>query len=147
MGHIKTKTRTGVSAPHRDGENMGTSKLNILYGESEEDVLASQAALIQKAGHQVKAVLGRKGVEEALKQGKFDLVILGSSMNKNDRHHLPYMVKKSNEGTRVLVMHADGARHPQVDGMIDSGRTIEALLETIATMMSQQKTMAAGAGR
>ena len=126
---------------------MATSKLNILYAESEEDVLASQAALIQKAGHQVKPVLGRKGVQEALQQGKFDLVILGSSMNKNDRHHLPYMVKKSNQGTRVLVMHADGARHPQVDGMIDSGRTIEALLETIATMMSQQKAMAAGAGR
>ncbi|MBV8893720.1 MAG: hypothetical protein JO266_17420, partial [Acidobacteria bacterium] len=65
-------------------------------------------------------------------------------MNKNDRHHLPYMVKKANQATRVLVMHADGARHPRVDGMIDSGRSIEALLEMIASMMSQQKTMAAG---
>ncbi|MBV8890971.1 MAG: hypothetical protein JO266_03185, partial [Acidobacteria bacterium] len=74
---------------------MATSKLNILYGESEDEVLASQAALIQKAGHQVTPVLGRKGVEEALRQGKFDLVILGSSMNKNDRHHLPYLVKKA----------------------------------------------------
>ena len=123
---------------------MATSKLNILYGESEDEVLASQAALIQKAGHQVTPVLGRKGVEEALRQGKFDLVILGSSMNKNDRHHLPYLVKKANQATRVLVMHADGARHPRVDGMIDSGRSIEALLEMIASMMSQQKTMAAG---
>jgi DNA-binding NtrC family response regulator len=126
---------------------MATSKLNILYGESDEAVLASQAALIQKAGHQVKPVVGRKGVEEALQQGKFDLVILGSSMNKNDRHHLPYMVKKANEATRVLVMHADGARHPRVDGMIDSGRSIEALLETIASMMSHEKAMAAGTGR
>ena len=32
---------------------MATSKLNILYGESTEDVLATQAVLIQKAGHQV----------------------------------------------------------------------------------------------
>ncbi len=126
---------------------MAKSKLNILYGESDQEVLASQAVSIQKAGHQVKTALGRKGVEEALRQGSFDLVILGSSMNKNDRHHLPYMVKKANQGTRVLVMHADGARHPQVDGMIDSGRTMEALLETIASMMSQQKAMAAGAGR
>lgn len=126
---------------------MAKSKLNILYGESDQEVLASQAVSIQKAGHQVKTALGRKGVEGALRQGSFDLVILGSSMNKNDRHHLPYMVKKANQGTRVLVMHADGARHPQVDGMIDSGRTMEALLETIASMMSQQKAMAAGAGR
>jgi DNA-binding NtrC family response regulator len=139
----------GQECPCHTGEFaiMAKSKLNILYGESDQEVLASQAVSIQKAGHQVKTALGRKGVEEALRQGSFDLVILGSSMNKNDRHHLPYMVKKANQGTRVLVMHADGARHPQVDGMIDSGRTMEALLETIASMMSQQKAMAAGAGR
>ena len=29
-------------------------KLKILYGEGEEEVLASQAALIQQAGHQVQ---------------------------------------------------------------------------------------------
>jgi DNA-binding NtrC family response regulator len=126
---------------------MAKSKLNILYGESDQEVLASQAAAIQKAGHQVKTALGRKEVQEALNQGSFDLVILGSSMNKNDRHHLPYMVKKANENTRVLVMHADGARHPQVDGMIDSGRTMEALLETIANLMSTQKAMGAASGR
>jgi len=139
----------GQECPCHTGEFaiMAKSKLNILYGESDQEVLASQAVSIQKAGHQVKTALGRKGVEGALRQGSFDLVILGSSMNKNDRHHLPYMVKKANQGTRVLVMHADGARHPQVDGMIDSGRTMEALLETIASMMSQQKAMAAGAGR
>lgn len=129
---------------------MGTSKLNILYGESEEDVLASQAALIQKAGHQVKAVLGRKGVEEALKQGKFDLVILGSSMNKNDRHHLPYMVKKTNQATKVLVLHSTHG-HPSVDKEIDSPYTPEKLLEAIAAVAPQKAAKAvaaaAGAGR
>ena len=126
---------------------MAKTKLNILYGESDQEVLASQSVSIQKAGHQVKTALGRKEVQDAVNQGSFDLVILGSTMNKNDRHHLPYMVKKANPNTRVLVMHADGARHPQVDGMIDTGRSIEALLETIANMMSTQKAMGAAAGR
>jgi len=86
-------------------------KLKILYGEGDAEVLASQADSIQKAGHQVTTVIGRKGVETALKQDAFDLVLLGPTLTRNDRHHLPYMVKKSHQGTRVLVMHADGGRN------------------------------------
>ncbi len=36
-------------------------KLKVLYGESDEDVLATQAVSIQKAGHEVASALGRKG--------------------------------------------------------------------------------------
>jgi DNA-binding NtrC family response regulator len=113
-------------------------KLKILYGEGDSDVLASQAASMQKAGHHVITAEGRKGVEEALKGDAFDLVVLGPTLSRNDRHHLPYMVKKSHQGTRVLVMHADGGRHPYVDKATDTGRSIESILETIASMMAQE---------
>jgi DNA-binding NtrC family response regulator len=113
-------------------------KLKILYGEGDADVLASQSASIQKAGHHVTSAEGRKAVEQALKTDAFDLVILGPTLSRNDRHHLPYMVKKAHEGTRVLVMHSDGGRHPYVDQATDTGRSLESILETIASMMSQQ---------
>ena len=122
------------------------SKLTILYGEGDAEVLAAQAVSIQKAGHQVQTAEGRKGVLEALKTGKFDLVLIGSSMNRDDRHHLPYMVKKSQAATRILVMHADGARHPAVDGNVDTGISMESLLEKIAALMGKG-AKAAGAGR
>lgn len=112
-------------------------KLKILYGESDTEMLASQAASIQKSGHQVEQAVGRKAVEDALRRSKFDLVILGATLSKDDRHHLPYMVKKSHPGTKVLVMHA-GGRHPEVDATIDAGRSIEALLETIAGMLAKE---------
>jgi DNA-binding NtrC family response regulator len=118
-------------------------KLKILYGEGDAEVLAAQAESVQKAGHQVTTTVGRKGVEEALKKGAFDLVMLGPTLTRNDRHHLPYMVKKSHPGTRVLVMHADGGRHPYVDTATDTGRSIESILETIASMMAQQKALVA----
>lgn len=118
-------------------------RLKILYGEGDADVLASQAASIQKAGHQITTAVGRKGVEEALKKESFDLVMLGPTLTRNDRHHLPYMVKKSHQGTRVLVMHADGGRHPYVDKSTDTGRSIESILETIASMMAQEKAVLA----
>jgi len=115
-------------------------KLKILYAEGDADVLASQAASMQKAGHTVTTAEGRKAVEQTLKTDAFDLVILGPTLTRNDRHHLPYMVKKAHEGTRVLVMHSDGGRHPYVDRATDTGRSLESILETIASMMSQQAT-------
>ncbi len=118
-------------------------KLNILYGEGDQEIVTSQAGSMSKAGHQVTTAVGRKEIEAALKKGTFDLVILGPTLTRNDRHHLPYMVKKAYEGTRVLVLHADGGRHPYVDAATDTGRSIESILETIASMMAQQSTVAA----
>ena len=118
-------------------------KLKILYGEGDTEVLTSQAESVRKAGHHVTTAVGRKGVEEALKKDAFDLVMLGPTLTRNDRHHLPYMVKKSHEGTRVLVMHSDGGRHPSVDVATDTGRSIDSILETIASMMAQEKLVTA----
>jgi len=119
-------------------QNHAPMRLKILYAEGNEQVLASQTPSIQQAGHEVTTAIGRKPVTDALQRGAFDLVILGSSLTRDDRHHLPYMVKKSKCGARVLVMHADGARHPEVDGNIDSGRPMEELLAKIASMLSEQ---------
>jgi len=121
--------------------NAGKStKLKVLYGEGNAEVLASQAVSIQKAGHTVETAVGRKAVEEAVRKGGFDLVVLGPTLTKNDRHHLPYMVKKASAGTRVLVMHTDGERHPYVDGNTDTGRSIEELIAKIAIIWSQNDT-------
>src|SRR6266550_4239557 len=81
------------------------SKLKILYGEGDSEVLAAQSVTIQQAGYQVTPAEGRQQVQDKLRQEAFDLVILGPTLTKNDRHHLPYMVKKANQETLVLVAH------------------------------------------
>jgi len=129
---------------------MARAKLKILYGEGDGEVLAEQAAAFEKAGHSVQKAEGRKGVDTALKTAKFDLVILGSTMSRNDRHHLPYMVKKANAETQVLVMHADGSRHPYVDACTDTGSSMETVLGRIDAMKivgSVPAAAAATAGR
>jgi hypothetical protein len=110
------------------------SKLNVLYGELNEEVLAEQAKSLENAGNKVQTAVGRKGVQDALKSGSFDLVILGPTLSRDDRHHLPYMVKKAKAGTKVLVMHTDGSRHPYVDGNIDTGEDMQHLLDKIAAL-------------
>jgi DNA-binding NtrC family response regulator len=119
-----------------------SSKLKILYSEGDAEVLALQTVSIQKVGHEVIQAVGRKAVEEALRRESFDLVVLGPTLTKNDRHHLPYMVKKSQNGTRVLVMHTDGERHPYVDANLDTGSRFEALLEKIAALQGSSAVLA-----
>src|SRR5579872_3124786 len=111
-----------------------TPKLKVLYGEGDSDVFASQTPVLQQAGHEVQTAEGRKAVEESLRKSSFDLVVLGGTLSRNDRHHLPYMVKKVSPNTRVLVMHTDGERHPYVDGNIDTGRSMADLVAKIAAV-------------
>lgn len=113
------------------------ASIKILYGESDEHTLSAQAAEMAKAGHHVTTALNRQGVQEALHRDAFDLVILGASLSKDDRHHLPYMVKKSHEGTKVLVMHA-GSHHHAVDGAVDSNLSMHLVLERIAALLQPQ---------
>ena len=73
-------------------------------------------------------------------------MILGPTLSRDDRHHLPYMVKKASATARVLVMHTDGSRHPYVDANTDTGDSMEQLRPQ-DRLIDQPKTMAAGAGR
>ena len=124
------------------------AKLRILYGEGDAEEQVAPAAAFEKAGHTVQKAIGRKAVVEALQKGAFDLVVLGPSLTRNDRHHLPYMAKKTQTPAAVLVMHADGSRHPYVDACTDTGASVENVLARIETMqIAGLMTTAAAAGR
>lgn len=111
--------------------------IKVLYGESDEEVLTTQASAMKKAGHHVTTAIGRQGVQEAMRRDAFDLVILGSTLSKDDRHHLPYMVKKAHSGTKVLVMQGS-SHHHEVDATIDPGMSMQLVLEKIARVISEQ---------
>jgi DNA-binding NtrC family response regulator len=112
--------------------------IKILYGECDEQVQSTQTEEMKRAGHHVTTALGRQAVQDALKRDAFDLVILGSTLTKDDRHHLPYMVKKAHEGTRVLVMHA-ASRHHEVDAAVDANTSMQFVLEKIARLMAEER--------
>ena len=108
----------------------------ILYCEADANVLSTQTKLFNKAGYAVVPIEGRAAMETAVKAGGFDIAILGHTLTRDDRHHLPYMVKKNNPAARVVVLHAS-ARHPAVDITLDSRRGERALLEAIAQAAAQ----------
>lgn len=110
--------------------------VKILYGEADGGVAAAQAAMFARSGYRVEQVIGRKAIEEALERGAFDVVVLGHTLNKDDRHHLPYVAKRSNPETRVLVLHASG-KHPKVDIAVDSRGGEAVVLQAIAGLLQQ----------
>lgn len=120
----------------------GQPKSAILYVEDDDKTLASQVPVLQKAGYAVTQVVGRAAAEQALKQGGFELVILGHTLSKEDRHHLPYKARKANEDTRILVLHASG-KHPAVDMAIDSRQGAEAVLNAVSTLLAKKLAAAA----
>lgn len=123
-------------------------RLKILYGEGDGEAQAAMAAALEKAGHTVEKVVGRKAVEAAIGKTRFDLVVLGPTLSRNDRHHLPYTVKKAQADLSVLVMHADGSRHPYVDACTDTGASAENVLARIEGMaIAGMLPAAAAAGR
>ena len=127
-----------------------SGKLKILYGEGDSEAQLSTSSAFEQAGHTVEKAIGRKAVEAALGKSSYDLVVLGPTLSRNDRHHLPYMVKKSDKTLSVLVMHADGTRHPYVDACTDTGASVENVLERIEAMKIGSRapaTSAATAGR
>ena len=118
-------------------KNAKGQSVKILYGEGDAEHLAHHAGALAEAGHHVEKAIGRQGVQDALRKGSYDLVILGPTLSKDDRHHLPYMVKKANEKTRVLVLHGSGHRHHEVDAAIDEPREVHPILDIIARLTSQ----------
>ncbi len=111
-------------------------KTAVLYCEADLKVLSTQAKLFNKAGYAVVPVEGRTAMEEAVKAGGFDVAILGHTLTRDDRHHLPYMVKKSCPAARVVVLHASG-KHPAVDVALDSRTGEEAMLQAVAQAASE----------
>jgi DNA-binding NtrC family response regulator len=137
-------------ASNNAGKPTNAAQLRVLYGEGDAEVLAAQAVSIQKAGHQVQTAVGRKGIDEAVQKGTFDLIILGPTLSRNDRHHLPYVIKKV-QPTRILVMHTDGERHPAVDANTDTGRGMADVVTKITSLMGSNSqtgsSKAAAAGK
>lgn len=122
----------------------GQAKTSILYAENDKATLASQGEWLQKAGYAVTQAIGRAAAEQALKQGAFELMILGHTLSKDDRHHLPYKARKANEDMRILVLHSSG-NHPAVDMAMDSRQGAEAVLKAVSSLLA--KKVAAAAAR
>jgi len=112
-----------------------TSKARILYGENDPEVLATQASALSNAGYAVTTAAGRREIEAALVHERFDLMVLGHTLSRNDRHHLPYMAKRSLAAPRVLVLHASG-RHHAVDKSLDSRDGERAVLDAVAELLA-----------
>lgn len=126
-------TAKAASAPKRAAEIKG----RILYGENDSSVLAAQAPIFESAGYVVERAVGREGVQKAFRPGQFDAIVLGHTLSKDDRHHLPYMAKKAESEIRILVLHFSG-KHHAVDRAVDTRMGFEDALDALAELVAER---------
>jgi DNA-binding NtrC family response regulator len=121
----------------KSAKTTAASKGKILNCETDPKVLAAQAQLFARNGYTVENMLGRGAAEQALLSGTYDVVVLGHTLHKDDRHHLAYKAKRSSSDTQVLVLHASG-KHPAVDLAIDSRHGEKAVIAALESLMHQR---------
>ncbi|MDT8070399.1 MAG: hypothetical protein ROO76_19715 [Terriglobia bacterium] len=117
------------------------SQGTMLYCENDAAVLAAQSKTFERAGYAVECIQGRAAAEQALRKGSYDVVVLGHTLTKDDRHHLPYLAKKSSGHPQVMVLHASG-KHPAVDVALDSRDGEKAVLAALNSL-AQERMLAA----
>jgi len=130
---VAAKERFMTKVAAKPAKVTPSAKGKVLYCENDSTTLAKQSKLFEDAGYQVERIIGRASAEQSLHKNKYDVVVLGHTLTKDDRHHLPYMVKKADELTQVLVLHASG-KHPAVDIAIDSRYGERAILAALAEL-------------
>jgi DNA-binding NtrC family response regulator len=131
-----------LKAGPKSAKFAAVSQGRILYCENDRKVLDEQSKIFERAGYSVEQVQGRKDAEQALKSGTYDVVVLGHTLTKDDRHHLPYMAKKFARETQVLVLHASG-KHHAVDLSLDSRDGEEAIVAAINSLVERKSFAAA----
>ncbi len=117
------------------------SRGSILYCENDTNVLKEQSKVFERSGYAVQCAQGRAAAEQAVRTGAYDVVVLGHTLTKDDRHHLPYMAKKSAAHPQVLVLHASG-KHPAVDVAIDSRDGEKAVLAALHSLVEERLLVA-----
>ena len=114
---------------------------SILYCENDAAVLKEQSKMFERAGYAVQCVQGRAAAEQAFRTGTYDVLVLGHTLTKDDRHHLPYMAKKSAAHPQVMVLHASG-KHPAVDVALDSRDGERAVLAALKSLVEERLLVA-----
>jgi PleD family two-component response regulator len=136
-----TKESAMTKIAPKSAKTAPAAKGKVLNCESDSSILAAQSQLFERNGYTVENMLGRAAAEQALLKGTYDIVVLGHTLTKDDRHHLAYKAKRSSSDTQVLVLHASG-KHPAVDIAIDDRQGEKAVIAALESLMQQRLLVA-----
>jgi DNA-binding NtrC family response regulator len=96
-------------------------KALVVIVECDQALLASQILLFEAQGHQVFSARTRQSAEQYLNGHCPDAIVLGHSLQREDREVLVAKSRLIRPDTSILVLHASGADLPVIpDAAIDS---------------------------
>jgi PleD family two-component response regulator len=114
-------------------ETAAKSKARILTVSSYRPVLKTWHMLLEAQGYEAVSVVGTKGSEDLCKQGQFDIIILGQSVDDTDKKKL---VEAFRQCCSVPIISIPSSAGGAIDGAdIHAGPDPEELLDLIAGLM------------
>ena len=101
------------------------------------DLLQQRKKKLRTAGHEVTSA---QTLEEALRTtqwGQYDVVVLGHGVPEHLRNRLAATVKRTNPGTRVVMLYSRPSEKPDAaDAWMDTAASFEELQRTVEGLAS-----------
>ncbi len=112
-----------------------------------ETVLASRNAILEAAGFSVLATMNGQEFVRLLRQHVVDLVVLGDSIDEQERHRLASDARKLAPGARILMVYRAGDSSPYTrlaDAYVEALVGPQELVKTARELVGMMDSAPAG---
>jgi DNA-binding response OmpR family regulator len=111
----------------------------ILLIGYERDWLEGRRHGLHAAGHTVVCAQTFAHGLRSIQSGKFDVVVLGHAIPQQQRNSLAAAAKKTNGGTRVLVLYSSRVDHAELaDALVDTSASTDDITRAVEYLVGTQ---------
>ena len=101
------------------------------------DLLQQRKKRLRMAGHEVTSAQTLEAALRTAQWGQYDVVVLGHGVPDHLRNRLAATVKRTNPGTRVVMLYYRRGEKPDVaDAWVDTAASLEELQRTVEGLAS-----------
>jgi CheY-like chemotaxis protein len=125
------KSRKKEARPSRESASRGDTGKRILSVSYEQSLLLTREMLLSDAGFQVTSAKTLRDALECCRKGRFDLIIVGHSIPKNDKQDVVKQIRQLSSAPVLSIRRHGEEPLPEATHSIDSIAGPEALLQAV----------------
>ena len=124
---------------------MARAVTDVLCVGLDDAGMQTRRMILERAGHTLTQAQDLRQVQAACKSIKFSVVVLGQSLNANEKKRVSDIVLTHCKGAKLLELHTGIAPElPKADGHLQvNGGEPEGLVEAVNTLARKRRKMKA----
>jgi DNA-binding NtrC family response regulator len=131
------KSRIKKAGPSHEGTSRGDTGKRILSISYEPSLLLTREMLLSDAGFEVTSAKTLRGALECCKKSRFDLVIVGHSIPKEDKRDVVKQIRQLSLAPVLSIRRHGEEPLPEATHSIDSIAGPEALLKAVTQALRE----------